>query len=77
MLEFRTGDEAEDRWLGNVDTLLIPSIGDTVSFQGFKNKDDITTTLLKAYTVVSRHFCYFDSCQKIVIVVTDGDIADF
>jgi hypothetical protein len=79
MLEFRTGDEAEDRWLGNVDTLHIPSVGDTVSFQGFKNKDDTTTTLLKDYTVVSRHFCYeIDWAQKVVIVVTDGgDIADF
>jgi hypothetical protein len=78
LLEFRTGDEAEERCLGNVYTLLIPSVGDTVSFPGFKNKDDASSTLLKNYTVISRHFCYeIDWAQKVVIVVTDGDIADF
>jgi hypothetical protein len=54
-------------WLSSVNTLLIPNVGDIISFNTYREK------CFKFYSeakVIARHFCYErDWAQKVLLVV--------
>lgn len=56
-----------ESWLSSVNTLILPSPGDIISFNTYRGREFKTLTEAK---VLARHFCYeVDWAQKVLLVV--------
>jgi len=64
---YKNDNFSSESYLSSVNTLILPSVGDIISFNTYREK---CFKFFSEAKVLARHFCYeIDSAQKVLLVV--------